>query len=899
MRAFLIAILLLLVLPARAQEKIEDPKKWTPEDVIFTEYMTNVKFSNDGTKIVWSKRRPLKDPEKDKFVSDLYLTYLDKEQDGKPVTVQLTNTDENDYGAVFSDDDRSLYFLSSRDEGKVLWKLDLLGGEPKKVHTFDNGISDIQWKDSKTLLFVSNDGKTLTELEEEKKKDNVIVVEDTLRWKPQRLYSFDLEEKNTNRLTNNTKPLTSYTVSHNGQWVVYTMAEGISFASDARQDPSYFLLDLSNGKQQQILEPLEFPSGSFSFTPDDKGFYFTSSMASDPEWNGAGIEELYYFDLATTSYTKVDLNWENGLGRGFEVVDGGVIAALANRATFRLTYYEKQGDNWKQKKIDLEEKNDHADLLAVNKAGNRVIYSHSTASQLPRFFAADVKSGKFKNDKEVIALNKNLSSKPLTKSEVITWKGYNDVEVTGILYYPANYESGKKYPLVLSIHGGPSSQDTDRWSERWSTYPNILAQRGAFVLKPNYQGSSNHGLEYVEAIKGNYYEPEMEDIIKGIGFLNEKGMINMDKLGTMGWSNGAILTTMLTVRYPEMFKFAAAGAGDVNWTSDYGTCRFGVSFDQSYFGGAPWDNSEGKTYNENYILKSPLFELEKVRTPTIIFHGSEDRAVPRDQGWEYYRALQQIGEAPVRFLWFPGQRHGLAKITHQLRKMKEELAWIDTYLFEKAPETMDPVKEDSPLALLMAKGSLKKHNGLWGDLKNDTLIPEVTNVKNDSIAIGVFEVTNAQFAAWKKDHRYDEDKGNYPVTCSLEEAKNYLSWLSELTGETYRLPNTEEAKALRKKAMKSAGSENTLSQWAGYALTPEDAAKLISKVNKAELELTKPVGQYKATSVGNALIYDLGGNVSEYAADGKSIGFSAYENADQMAQQKWKSKTSGFRVIKE
>lgn len=899
MRAILIALLLLLVSPIRAQEKIKDPKKWTPEDVIFTEYMTNVKFSNDGTKIVWSKRRPLKAPEKDKFVSDLYLTYLDKEQDDKPVTVQLTNTDENDYGAVFSDDDRFLYFLSSRDKGKILWKLDLLGGEPKKVHTFDNGISDIQLKDSKTLLFSSNDGKTLTELKEEESKDNVIVVEDTLRWKPQRLYSFDLEEKRITRLTDNKKPLTSYTVSNSGQWVVYTRAEGISFASDARQDPSYFLLDLSTGKEKQILETLKFPSRSFTFTPDDKGFYFSSSMASDPEWNGAGIEELYYFDLASASFSKVNLNWENGLGRGFEVVEGGVIASLANRATFSLAYYAKQGDTWKQKKIDLEEKNEHADLLAVNKAGNRVVYSHSTASRLPRFFTADLKAGKFRDEKELITLNSNLSSKPLTKSEVITWKGYNDVEVTGILYYPANYESGKKYPLVLSIHGGPSSQDTDRWSERWSTYPNILAQRGAFVLKPNYQGSSNHGLEYVEAIKGNYYEPEMEDIIKGINFLNEKGMINMDKLGTMGWSNGAILTTMLTVRYPEMFKFAAAGAGDVNWTSDYGTCRFGVSFDQSYFGGAPWDNSEGKTYNENYILKSPLFELEKVRTPTIIFHGSEDRAVPRDQGWEYYRALQQIGEAPVRFLWFPGQRHGLAKITHQLRKMKEELAWIDTYLFEKAPETMDPVKEDSPLALLMAKQSLKKHDGLWGDVKDDTLIPEVTRVKTDSISIGVFEVTNAQFKAWKKDHQYDKGKENYPVTCSHEEAQNYLSWLSELTGETYRLPNAEEAKTLRKKAMKIAGSENTLRQWAGYDLTPEDASKLIGKVNKAGLQLTKPVGQHKATTVGNALIYDLGGNVSEYAADGTLIGFSAYDNADQMAQEKWDSKTCGFRVIKE
>ena len=173
---------------------------------------------------------------------------------------------------------------------------------------------------------------------------------------------------------------------------------------------------------------------------------------------------------------------------------------------------------------------------------------------------------------------------------------------------------------------------------------------------------------------------------------------------------------------------AAPGAGDINWTSDYGTCRFGVTFDQSYFGGAPWDDTNGKHYNEWYIDNSPIFEIEKIKTPTIIFHGSEDRAVPRDQGWEYYRGLQQVGQAPVKFLWFPGQPHGLQKITHQLRKMKEEIAWIDQYLFEDTKPKNEAFKKDSPLASLLSMQKNMSDDGLIGTTFDGVMIPPTASL---------------------------------------------------------------------------------------------------------------------------------------------------------------------------
>ncbi len=887
--------LLLFNLIIFAQDKNE-PSRWTPEDIINTEYMGSVSFSPDNTMVVWTKRKAVKD--KDRFVSDIYLTRLDIIKGEKFKTIQLTNGKDNDYSPIFSKDGEYIYFLSSRDKGKKLWKLSIYGGEALEVKEFKNGISNIQWKDDKTLLFQSNDGKTLHEQQIEEKKDNVIVVEDSLHWKPNHVYAFNIKNKSTQRLTSNKKPLAGYNISKDGKWLIYGEQRSRSYASDAQKDPFQYLKNLETGATQKILSEFEFPTYSFQFTNDHKGFYFSTEYGSNPKYNGAGINELYYFDLTSKTTTKVDLKWDLGHAGGYYVVGNDIIVSLANRATRRLAYYKKNGNKWSKRKIDLGEKNDHTRINNVSKDGTKIVYNYSTASRLPSFHISDLKGHKFSNEKEIIQLNKKLSKKPITKSEVMVWKGYKDEEVTGILYYPENYEEGKRYPLMLSIHGGPAGTDLDLWSERWSTYPNLLAQRGMFILKPNYHGSSNHGLSYVESIKENYYEPEMEDITKGIEALYNEGKIDKDQMGTMGWSNGAIITTMLTVRYPEMFKVAAPGAGDVNWTSDYGTCRFGVSFDQHYFGGAPWDDTNGKSYNENYILKSPLFEIEKIKTPTIIFHGSEDRAVPRDQGWEYYRGLQQVGKTPVRFLWFPGQPHGLRKITHQLRKMNEEIAWIETYLLNKPSDKNEAFKKNSPLAQIIKLQSVKSVNGLYGELNNNVLIPETLSIKKDSTSIGRFEVTNAQFKVYKTNHSYNAGSDNHPAVVSMSDAKSYLSWLSQQTGQTYRLPNKDEVKGLIKSSRKVAPKENTLNYWAGYNLVPSDYEKLKLKLNDLKKSLIKPVGSFKSTKIGNAEVYDLGGNVAEYYDNG-IYGYSAYDYFDSNDDEETKSKYVGLRVIKE
>jgi len=879
--------------------------KWTVKDIVQQTRAGNATFSPSGQAIAWTKSRPA--PEKDRFVSDLYLTRLDQPRDSGYLVVALTRSDESDRNPVFSATGDTLFFLSSRSKGKVLWGISLYGGAPFVVDSFETSLSDLARLDAHTLLFVAEEGPNLVEQQAKKEKDDVIVIEDTTQvyFKPERVFAYDLKAKQSRRLTQGRFPVRSVAASPDGQWLVTSHTRSPHYGADGKPAPAHYLWNLRSGEPQRILAEGYQTPGRFTWAKDNSGFYFASEQSSDPEWQGAGISLLHFFSLENMAPQPVPLDWELGLSYQLETLGDDALVTLANRATNKVALYEKNGDRWTRRWLEAGPYDEHLTPLAVSEDGSQLAFSYSTASTPTQYrigaLMREKKTVKLGQTRPLVKLNAHFDKKPKAQTEVVTWTGALDDEITGILYYPHNYEAGKRYPLMVAIHGGPSGVDTDKWSERWAYYPNLIAQRGAFVLMPNYHGSSNHGQAFVESIKGHYYEYELPDILNGVDHLVEKGLVNRDSMAVMGWSNGAILTTMLTVQHPELFMAAAAGAGDVNWTSDYGTCRFGVTFDQSYFGGAPWDDRDGKFYNETYITKSPLFEMEKVKTPTIIFHGSEDRAVPRDQGWEYYRALQQIGQAPVRFLWFPGQPHGLGKLTHQTRKIEEELRWFDTYFFGKTDTTNRAVKKGSPLMALLEKQKAATTNGLYGYRQNKVLLPETVTVKADSIALGRFEVTRAQWQAFRTDFTYDPAHANHPVIgISQADAQAYVQWLSEQTGDAYRLPTATEAKALHKLAHKHGRKENTLAYWAGYELTVDEVPLLKQKITADALTLFQAAGQFAPIEVGEAKLYDLAGNAAEWQQDGSSYGYSAYDFADPKDETVSPAPPhTGLRVVKE
>ena len=861
---------LLIVPSAEAQTQ-----PWTVDDLLKQESIADVDIHPDGDRILWTKRYPK--PEKDRSQSDLFLTYLnDPHGSDEPATVRLTRTGDNG-DPRWSPDGQHIAFASSRDHpdsesasGRQVWLLDPRGGEPYPLTSLENGIRGFEWLKDGQILLSAREDDTHHEDALKKAKDDTDAIEDTTLYRPVRLFTVGTDSKDVTRVSSNEYPIGEFAADPTGRYVVYSI-DPSPVDADARNQPLQYLLDLDSGQRTEIFDEQYFDPSGFRWTRDGSGFYAQDTHSSDPENEGAGIQLLYYFDLTARSYEEVPLDFPNGVGAGgYAVVNGGIHVQLADGPVMRPRFYAKTSDGWTPQDVS-DERFRHVTDLAIGPDGETLVFDYSRADELPQYLVGTYERGSIGETTEWTEINQYLEQRRIPDAEVITWEGAEGATVNGILYYPLDYDPDRAYPLITAIHGGPSGVDLDVWRLGWTIYPGLWAQRGAFVFRPNYHGSGHHGLEFVESIKGRYYELEIPDIVNGINHLVDEGKVDPDSLGVMGWSNGAILTTQLTVEHPEMFKVAAPGAGDVNWISDYGNCAFGVSFDDSYFGGAPWERID------HYIEKSPLFELTKVRTPTLIHHGTEDRAVPYEQGWQYYRALQQIDQAPVRFLSYPNEPHGLRQLSSQRRKVNEDLKWIDTYLFgttsmeERVNERV--VAENAPLAHIQRMQAIARTNGRIGADHDGTLVPEMVPM-GDSLMIGRFEVTRAQFNTFRSSYTVAPGTGDYPANgLSAEDARAYVEWLSNETGTTYRLPTEAEMRRLRSRAGKA---ENDLAHWAGYTPTPEERAKLQTFIEQARTDdLLMPVGSrppgYASSETESAaLLYDLNGNVAEWAeSDGE------------------------------
>jgi len=252
----------------------------------------------------------------------------------------------------------------------------------------------------------------------------------------------------------------------------------------------------------------------------------------------------------------------------------------------------------------------------------------------------------------------------------VFWKS-DAYDVQGMLVAPPAIEPGKRYPLIVDIHGGPAFAHYPIFPSGPDAFDAALAGRGYFVFKPNPRGSYGQGETFTRANIKNFGYGDLRDVMRGIDAVLGSAPIDGENVGIMGWSYGGYMA-MWAPTQTNRFKAAVAGAGLSNWQSYYGTNNIDTWM-IPYFGASVYDDPNV------YERSSPITFIKHVRTPTLLVSGDRDAEVPISQSYEYWNALRRLG-VPTQFVVYPDEGHFFFKRSDQVDVMTRAVEWFDVYL---------------------------------------------------------------------------------------------------------------------------------------------------------------------------------------------------------------------------
>ncbi len=582
---------------------------------------------------------------------------------------QLTSGKKSSTGPQWSPDSRHLAFVSDRDGKRQLYLIAPGGGEAMQLTTEENGVGSAAWSPDGTAIAFTSSGADSKARKDRKEKYG------------------DFEIVNGD-----------YTMNH--LWLVRLPAD---LPADPKQLP----------KPEPLTRGEQFSVGSFSWSPDGKHIAFSASR--DPDLGSQDTEQLYMLDVADRHVHKLlegggpnrNPKWSpDGKQIAFVTAGGNPYFFYANR---RVAVIPADGGTPRVITDGFDEDTNLIDwgpdgiyFGALQKTDAHIFRADPETRAVRRITGPDhfhLSDASFTKDHRTLAgvgagpnqfsevllspvdrfgphyltdMGSQWKEFQLATREVIQWKSADGTTIEGILMKPADYDASRKYPLLVVIHGGPTGVDTAlRAADR--TYPlERFAAKGALILKPNYRGSAAYGEKFRSLNVRNLGIGDYEDVISGVDYLIQKGMVDKDKVGAMGWSQGGYISAFITC-YSDRFKAVSVGAGISDWMTYYVNTDI-HPFTRQYLKATPWEDPE------IYRKTSPITYVNRAKTPTLIQHGDQDKRVPPPNAFELYQALKDRG-VPVKLILYKGFGHPINKPKQQRAVMEHNYEWFSKYIW--------------------------------------------------------------------------------------------------------------------------------------------------------------------------------------------------------------------------
>ena len=652
-------MLLLIVSMASSETK----KAMTIVDLINVPSLGDPQLSPDGIQLLYTLSEP--DWEKNKRIRHIWRINSDGSN-----SIKMTNGENGESSPRWSPNGSVIAFIAERgesdDANNQIFVISNHGGEAEPLTNHETGVSNIQWSlDGKFIYFLASDAKSDEENEREKTKDDVYAFDEN--YQQRHLWKISVDSKESSRITEGDFSVTNYKLSRDGTKFAHHRGPNPLYGSAEHNE--VWIMNADGTDAIQITNNNVSEQGA-QLSPDNITILFTSF--SNEEF------EFYYNDnifLAPAKGGKHKLllkKMPHGVGSTTWSKDGKSIYFTANTGV-RTELFSVMV---KGEKLTQLTKGDHAlRNFRYYPRLDRFVFGIGEQTNAGDIFTLDNK--RRASPKKVTKVYDYLNNEfRLPKQEAIQWKGADGTTVEGLLYYPLDYEKGKSYPLCVQTHGGPAASDKFSFGS-WSSYVQVLTSRGWMVFKPNYRGSTGYGDDYLRDMVGHYYRQSHLDVMTGVDHLINKGLADGDRMVKMGWSGGGHMTNKI-ITHTDRFKAASSGAGAVNWISMYAQSDVRI-YRTPWFGGTPWQKDAPI---DAYWDHSPLKDISKVTTPTLVLVGENDVRVPMPQSVELYRALKSNG-VPTHLYVAPREPHGWRELRHELYKVNIELDWFEKYALDR------------------------------------------------------------------------------------------------------------------------------------------------------------------------------------------------------------------------